>query len=509
MAQKVQEKSTLEIITDLIIKIGLGFSLVLTLFFIAFELRSLIVDKLLISLVTVFVLFLLLVVFTKYLSIKKQYLMVLFFLILGLLLRLYVVYHFRTPLSVESFYTFEYAKHWLINGPAKTSHAIIFNSWGIYALLLTVLMRIFGTSGEVVKNIGIFFTLFSGVFILFLASKLNKKVLAIGSLIIFLYPATLLYVNFPGCDLIFFGLVGLVLVSLFYLEKKIEDKSFLLYVVFFSLSLSIASIFKEALIITYPLSVLVLCYGLIKRNKDKLLISFVVLSLVTFLAPLPAYKILEKYAQGPINKNKMGYYLATGLNYSTDGLFVHKYYYPMFEQLTQKLEEGKLSKDDYLNFNKYFYQEALVKLEEPRKIAKLIIKKNKHIWENDKLINEMTFYDKSLYGNKPTSHKYLSDKYITPISTGFLIFINIFYFLNIIGTIKSTNKSIYNLYAIFFTALFSLSLFIIEGQPRYRIIVMPTLLFGSIQGMMYFEKIFNARVKQEKNEKVIDHNTSL
>lgn len=416
-------------------------------------------------------------------------------IVTGYIFRVLVVKLFNTPLVVEPLYSYVYATNW-IAGWFVAPHALIWSHWGVYGLLLRYYMKVFGTSLPVVKSLPML--LFLGFIVLVPLTVWLKNKFSILPLVFLLsfYPAIVLYSNFPSGDIIFVGLMGLTLLLLYWTIEKSTTLSYWFWISFLSISMSFMNLFKEMSIITVPLVVVLLFIKLLERKKAiRIIPTLFVIVFWTTLISSTVYSKLEYFAQGPVNQNKTGYFLATGLNQKTFGQFVPAFYRGYYGGLESKIYLGTISRSDYKNYDNKMANIAIKEVTSNSSIVSFFTRKFNTIWESDDALNRMSSFD-SLRGTGAAVLKY--ENKINAVSSAFYLVVSILLAIDIVFAIKRGEKDMVNLFAIYFSAIFTLALFFIEGSPRYRIVAMPTMIVGAAYGLQYLSEIMNLQAVSVK-----------
>ncbi len=396
---------------------------------------------------------------------------------------------------------FDYAKKWM-NGPYPVLHALVWTHWGFYGLLLSKLFSIFGSTIFVMKMIGVGSIAILDLFLIFIQKDLKEKSRPIfmALLLMSIYPLIMLFLNFPTGDLIYIGLWGPAL-YLFnkIIQKDIPIKRFLALLLLAACVVSVQNLFKDTMIVMLPISSVVVGYFLLKNKSIvRIILVPVVVFMVFTVVHAGAVMRLEKYAVGVSNSSKIGYFIATGTSQSSSGLFNGEYYYKKYwGPLQSDFNSGKLNKESYVKVDKDMSKIAKTNITSDfGKLFDLIVKKNDYMWSSDlPIIRQTSFDDPVFSGTKNTPMEPYRDIFVK-ISDCFLVFITALFIIDCVYILFSKKQDFINVYSAISVIGLFVAFSIMEGQPRYRIVLTPLLIISASYGLEMFLSWLRILVKQ-------------
>ncbi len=405
----------------------------------------------------------------------------------AVLFRIYLINEYPAPPVNDAIIAFDAARSW-VSGPSYSLAEFVSQHWGIYAVLLSFVFKIFGSTLVIAKSVSVFAAAVSVAAIFYALLIKTKKLLlaATGAFLVAAWPSFALYVNFLSGDHVFVMFFSLAILALILVEKSIADnayKKYFGYLLLFSVLISIAGVFKEMNIITIPAAIITIVYLItniknITLSKLKLsIVTILIIIAVAFGITAASNSIVSYYAMGPVNTHKLGYFIATGLNNETGGRYNEKIAKSFLDPIKLSAENNRLDESVYREVDSQMFNIAKNEITNNLdKMPMLLVKKINTVWSNEDEINNWNYDAYTLTDTKPVAYSMeeLRDKLsiFNIASNSFMLFIMVLAFLGIWSFIlKKQSMSSDIIFISFVVVGFSVSLVIIEVMTRYRSIL--------------------------------------
>jgi hypothetical protein len=401
-------------------------------------------------------------------------------LLIGIYIRWKSVIFFDLKPISDLLITYNNAQKWT-EGPSLSLHNFIFPHWGVYALFLKSWFDVFNDSVLSAKMLNLVASLVmmaAVAALLYLDPLRRRSVVGIITLSA-LYPTFAFYTNFLSGEILFMSLFAVGLLGLSLASRSTATVQYYGCLSIFILCLVLASLLKQLAVIMLPLAALCVTYMLyVRRDYARILPSLATIAIISVLLPMIIYGRLEHYAKGPVNKHGMYLFLASGLSQNTGGQLDSRYYDPYVANLTKAYYSGHLTDGTYQMEGEKMRSVVVSELKDYWGLPGLFDQKVKFVWTDDSNIS-FWFY------TADSSRRSYIKPFFDAISKVFYLAISMLFMLNILRTFRDSRYDIVNLYAIFFVCLYIAASLFIEGQARYRIILIPALLIGASGGLMY------------------------
>jgi hypothetical protein len=437
---------------------------------------------------------------------------VIFIFFLAFLFRYFLIDIFQTPPASDSLLAFDMAKKW-VDGPNYSFQHFFAQHWGIYTLVLAKTFSFFGEYILTAKIINTLAASIASVIVyLFLHRITGRNIWSLlGGVLMALWPSYALYANILTGEHIFILFFILALLILTYADgalnlKNGSIKEYYMYIFLFSLSIGLANIFKETTVITVPATLGALSLLIFKSKWEGgitkasiLTLTMLILFITTASVTQISDTLVSKYAMGPIDKYKTGYFIATGLNIENRGRYNEKIVNLYREPILEAINLGVLDENVYKESDRKAKSYALkTAIREFKNLPKLFIHKFNTVWSNEDEINNRNVDNYQILNMSP-DHSTLDSllkktKNINYASNLYFLTIMIFSGFGALYLLKGKAFQPSTYLAALTIFGYSLALMIIEVQTHYRSILYPLFtIFAALGSMATYEYIHKKR----------------